>query len=295
MPSNDNLNRELEKLPFSVFNEDKLAFPVLVSVPHAGRLYPAEVHDNLRVSKRHLLRLEDRYADRLATSAIESGFSTVIAQKPRAWIDLNRSRTELDPGVIEGLDMTSLPNPSRKVRGGLGLVPRSLSGVGGLWQEKWSQQQISKRIGQDHEPYHQLISQILYQLRLKFGGAILLDLHSMPTIVNDGEQPPDFVIGDRFGRSSASQFSELSHAFFRNQGYHAQINHPYAGGYILERHSNMNDNIHAIQIEVDRRLYLDESFCEPLETLGKISQLVGNLTEMLSDQMTSRKELEAAE
>lgn len=295
MQTNENPNRNLEILPFSVSNDEKLEFPILVSVPHAGRLYPPEVHDNLRVPKRHLLRLEDRYADRLAISAIESGFSAVIAQKPRAWIDLNRSRAELDPGVIEGLDMTSLPNPSRKVRGGLGLVPRSLSGVGGLWREKWSQQQISIRIDQDHEPYHQLISQILRQLRSKFGGAILLDLHSMPTIANDGEQSPDFVIGDRFGRSSASQFSELSHAFFRNQGYHAQINHPYAGGYILERHSNMDDNIHAIQIEVDRRLYLDESFCEPLETIGKISQLVGSLAQMLSDQLMSRRELEAAE
>ena len=123
---------------FSLFNGNNCQFPVLISIPHAGRNYPVEIYDNLAVPATKLLRLEDRYADRLALDAISAGFTTIIARKPRAWLDLNRAPTEIDPDMISGLNRSQLPEPSRKVRGGLGLIPRRLAGIGNLWRGKWS-------------------------------------------------------------------------------------------------------------------------------------------------------------
>lgn len=280
---------------FSFHNGDDIRLPLLISVPHAGRNYPDSVYRNLKIPSSHLQRLEDRYADLLARDAIVSGFPAIIAQKPRAWIDLNRNKSEIDVDIISGLSKSHVTMPSRKVRGGLGLVPRRLSGIGELWQQKWTWTDISARISQDHEPYHAQISKILGAMRLKFGCAILLDLHSMPPLDATDEKQPQIVIGDRFGRSAGSRYSEFATAIFERSGLMSRLNLPYSGGYILERHSNLDDNIHAIQVEVDRRCYLDMALSEPAKGLTIISKLIADLAFELADQANGRMLLDAAE
>tara|TARA_R110000824_G_scaffold77668_4_gene196371 strand:+ start:1106 stop:1993 length:888 start_codon:yes stop_codon:yes gene_type:complete len=280
---------------YSLTNVEALKFPVLVSVPHAGREYPAELLDNLNVPASHLLRLEDRYADRLAASTIASGFPAIIARKPRAWVDLNRSRTEIDPDMVVGMDPAQTPRISRKVRGGLGILPRRLHGAGNLWREKWQHQHVIDRIEQDHEPYHVMVEHILDQIRSVFGCAILLDLHSMPSVLDENRRPIGFVVGDRFGRSCESRYAELAAVHFRADGYHVQANHPYSGGYILERHGKPQHNIHALQLEVNRSLYLDESLREPTAAAGTIAELIRDCCVMLAEQLSGRHQLEAAE
>ncbi len=281
--------------PYSLANIEALKFPVLVSVPHSGREYPAELLDNLNVPASHLLRLEDRYADRLAASAIASGFPVIIARKPRAWVDLNRSRTELDPDMVTGMDSAQTHQISKKVRGGLGILPRRLHGAGNLWREKWPHQHVIDRIEQDHEPYHVMVEHILDQMRSVFGCALLLDLHSMPSVFDENSSPIGFVIGDRFGRSCESRYAELAADHFRMPGYHVQTNHPYSGGYILERHGKPASNVHALQLEVDRALYLDQSLREPIAAARSIAELIGNCCLMLAEQLSGRDQLEAAE
>lgn len=280
---------------YSLFNAATLKFPVLVSVPHSGREYPPELLDNLNVSASHLIRLEDRYADRLAASAIASGFPSIIARKPRAWVDLNRSRAEIDPDMVAGMDSAQTHHISKKVRGGLGILPRRLHGAGNLWREKWQYQQVIDRVEQDHEPYHVMVADILDQMRSAFGCALLLDLHSMPPIFDDNSHKIGFVIGDRFGRSCESRYVELATAHFRMHGYHVQTNHPYSGGYILERHGKPAHNVHAFQLEVDRSLYLDQNMCEPIAATWPIAKLIRNCCLMLADQLSSGHQLEAAE
>ncbi len=272
--------------PFSFHNVDDLQFPLLISVPHAGRVYPPEIMDNLAVSAAHLLRLEDRYADRLAGSAIAAGFPAIIAHRPRAWVDLNRNRSEIDADMVNGLSSMQLPTPSRKVRGGLGVVPSRLHGVGNLWRKKWQWDDINSRLDSSHEPYHSNIGDILEQMRLKFGGAILLDLHSMPPL--DEEGGVDIVIGDRFGRSAGSRYSELSMSFLQQSRIKARLNHPYAGGYILERHSKVEKDIHALQLEVDRRYYLDAALREPNVRLPIMADHITNLARRLVDQINNQ-------
>lgn len=269
---------------FVSHNVEDLQFPLLISVPHAGRVYPQEILNNLAVPAAHLLRLEDRYADRLASTVIAEGFPAVIAHRPRAWVDLNRNRLEIDVDMVNGLSASQLPAPSRKVRGGLGVIPSRLNGIGNLWRKKWLWDDISSRLDSCHEPYHRSISEILERMRLKFGCAILLDLHSMPPL---GEEfgNVDIVIGDRFGRSSGSRYSELSLSFFEQLGVKARLNHPYAGGYILERHSKVAKDIHALQLEVDRRYYLDAALQEPSDQLPVMAAHIANLAIRLTDQM----------
>ncbi len=280
---------------YSLTNVAALKFPVLVSVPHSGREYPAVLLDNLNVPASHLLRLEDRYADRLAASAKAAGFPVIIARKPRAWVDLNRNRSEIDPDMVIGMDLTQTPQISKKVRGGLGILPRRLHGAGNLWREKWQHRHVMDRIKQDHEPYHVMVEHILEQMRSVFGCALLLDLHSMPSVFDEDRRPIGFVIGDRFGRSCESRYAEMAADHFRMHGYHVQTNHPYAGGYILERHGKPASNIQALQLEVDRSLYLDRSLREPVAAARHITELIGNCCTMLAEQLSGRHQLEAAE
>ncbi len=281
----DNLVQELSPdRPFSSYNVDELQYPLLISVPHAGRVYPKEILDNLAVPATHLLRLEDRYADRLANIAISKGFPTLIAHRPRAWVDLNRARSEIDANIIQGLSPSQLPAPSRKVRGGLGVVPSRLHGIGSLWRKKWQWEDINNRLDDCHEPYHNGVTQLLNQINLKFGCALLLDLHSMPPL-DEKQGNIDVVVGDLFGRSAGSRYSELAMSFLEQSGINAQLNHPYAGGYILERHSEVGKDIHALQIEVSRGCYLDEALREPGDGLPVMADHIANLAMRLTDHM----------
>ncbi|MGB5725174.1 MAG: N-formylglutamate amidohydrolase [Parasphingorhabdus sp.] len=280
---------------YSLTNIEMLEFPVLISVPHAGREYPSELIDNLNVPASQLLRLEDRYADWLAASAIANGFPAIIARKPRAWVDLNRSPAEIDPDMVAGMDPAKTPHISKKVRGGLGILPRRLHGAGNLWREKWQHQHVVDRIEQDHEPYHLKVGHILEQMRSVFGCALLLDLHSMPSVFDENRSQIGFVIGDRFGRSCDSRYAELAAVHFRGEGYRVQTNHPYSGGYVLQRHGKPERNVHALQLEVDRSLYLDESLREPTDAAQSIARLIGDCCVMLAEQLSGRHQLEAAE
>lgn len=294
--SNSVPDRQMSSVsPYFLANVVEPKFPVLVSVPHSGREYPPELLDNLNVSASHLLRLEDRYSDRLAASVIGSGFPSIIARKPRAWVDLNRSPTEIDPDMVVGMDRAQTPQMSRKVRGGLGILPRRLHGAGDLWREKWQHQHVMDRIEQDHEPYHLMVEQLLDQIKSVFGCALLLDLHSMPSVSDESGRPIGFVVGDRFGRSCESRYAELVAEHLRFHGHHVQTNHPYAGGYILERHGNPIGNIHAFQLEVDRSLYLDQSMREPIAAAGSVAELIRDCCVMLAEQLSGRHHLEAAE
>jgi N-formylglutamate amidohydrolase len=275
---------------FSVQNADQLSVPILISVPHAGRDYPAEIYDNLRLPAASLLRLEDRYADLLARDAATAGFPVITAHRARAWIDLNRDEGDIDVEMVAGLSAAGRPVPGAKQRGGLGLIPRRLAGSGDIWKHTISADALHHRIESYHRPYHHAVALILKRMRDQFGAAILLDLHSMPPI--DDVQ---FVIGDRFGRSAANRYSELLLSRLRLEGFEAAVNHPYSGEHILRRHGDAARHIHAIQLEVCRSLYLDSELREPGPRLADIAALVTQVAQMLTDDLTGRLTLLAAE
>lgn len=260
---------------------------MLLSVPHAGRDYPADVFHALRVPPASLVRLEDRYADLLTRRSVQLGHPVVIAHRARAWVDLNRDESDLDVEMVRGADRASYPEPGVKQRGGLGLIPRRLSGEGDLWRRQFTLEEVQHRITSFHRPYHERIGGILQRMRQLFGVAILLDLHSMPPLRHPTtDAAVDFVIGDRFGKSAASKYAELLQARLTAAGFTAALNHPYAGEHILRRHARPKDNIHAIQLEVDRSLYLGAGLNDPSDGLGRIQTLIATLVGALADEAT---------
>ncbi len=281
---------------FCLHNVDNLTVPVLVSVPHAGRYYPDALFDNLRLPAETLVRLEDRYADLLARSAIAASVPVIIANIARAWIDLNRDEQDLDADMVDGIDRRNVQAPGAKQRGGLGLIPRRLAGVGDLWRKRIALADVAQRIESFHRPYHSEVSRILAQMQHKFGVAILLDLHSMPPVPAAGHDiAPDFVIGDQHGRSASSRYSEYVVEQIRAHGFNVNLNNPYAGDHMLRQHGNGRGAVHAIQIEVDRTLYLQPNLREPSEALPRIAQIIAGLVQGLAGEAMGNSDLLAAE
>lgn len=272
------------KRGFSVHGAGDPRFPVLICVPHAGRDYPRDLFDNLRLPAASLVRLEDRYADLLARDAIRQGFQTIVAHRARAWIDLNRHEDDLDIEMVTGYDRQHRPPPGPKQRGGLGLIPRRLSGEGDIWKRPFTMSDINERLDSFHRPYHAMVSSLLSAMRDRFGIAILLDLHSMPPVsASQSRFPPRFVVGDRFGSSASSRFAETMLGRLHAMGFPAALNHPYSGDHVLREHGKVQRNIHALQLEVDRSLYLDMALREPAGDIAGISATIAALAHALAD------------
>ena len=270
---------------FKTANFSSAAGPVILSVPHSGRVYDAALVKQLRVPLNAVLPLEDRFADRLTEAAAKAGFPVIVAQVPRLAIDLNRGPDDLDPSAIRGAFGRGAP-PSAKARAGLGLVPTRLWGVGGLWLRPFEQSEIDARLRDIHTPYHTALAGALATVCGHWGSAILIDLHSMPPI--QGDNAPDIVIGDRFGTSASAQLTAVAESVFKSAGLRVAINVPYAGGYIVTRHARPHANVHAIQVEVDRRLYLDTALVSPSDGLARVQKLILALAESLREECLPR-------
>ena len=256
--------------------------PVLIAVPHAGRTYPASLQKRMRQPAAASLRLEDRFIDLVAEAvARETGAGLLVALAPRAMIDLNRAPDDVDWDMVaEGA-----PQPSarlaagRRARSGLGLVPRRLAGLGELWRSRLSRAELDARIDGVHRPYHAALADSLEVLRDRWGGALLVDLHSMPPLgpKTGPGAAVDFVIGDRFGGSSGSHLSALAVGHLEQAGRRVAHNRPYAGGYVLDRHGAPARGVHALQVEVCRAAYLERSLREPGRGIDGVVELLAGL------------------
>lgn len=280
---------------FARLGPASLASPVILSVPHAGRDYPEWMAAMLRLPVERLVALEDRHVDLLVAEATGVGVAALVARRPRAWIDLNRRETELDPAMVTPRPPLSALTQSPKVRGGLGLVPRRIASGGEIWWGAIAADDIARRIEDDYRPYHQALGQLLDEARRRFGVAVLLDLHSMPPIQPTGAQP-QIVIGDRFGKTAASRFMSRLAAESSAAGFRSSENSPYAGGHILERHGNPDRGIHAIQLEVDRSLYLEADLLTPSgHGVATMARFVAQAAVALADEALAGGQLLAAE
>lgn len=280
------------------------AIPVLIAVPHAGRVYPPSLVERMRNPGFAALRLEDRYVDRIAHAvAAATGAALLVAQAPRAMIDLNRAADDVDWEMVippDGRDpgvAFSVPAIGKRARSGLGLVPRRLPGMGELWKRPLERAELDARIAKVHEPYHTALAQALARLRARWGAALLLDLHSMPPLAVRGGPAPQFVVGDRFGAACDGALVGAAFAWFAENRRLSAHNRPYAGGYVLERHADPRRGIHAFQLEIDRSVYLDSRLAEPGAGLGPTVDLLAGLVQRLAGVVAEqgREWSEAAE
>ncbi|MES2494958.1 MAG: N-formylglutamate amidohydrolase [Pseudomonadota bacterium] len=263
---------------FAILGPDIPRSPVLLAVPHAGRRYPEAVFARSRVPMERLRALEDRHADLLVAQAVAEGATAIVAQLARAVIDLNRDPREIDPAMIDGSIDTDSLMTSAKMRAGLGLFPRRLPSCGELWRTRMTAKDATMRIAEIHEPYHRAIADRLAAIRSIFGVAVLIDCHSMPPLpVRQPGGPVRIVIGDRFGAAAAGSVVDLVLAVINGVGLTAARNHPYAGGYTLDRHGRPRRKVHAIQIEYDRSLYLDAALDAPSDQISECGRLLATI------------------
>lgn len=287
---------------FELMRPRPSAMPVVIAVPHAGRFYPPDLVTRMRNPDDSCLRLEDRYADLLAREVARmTGAALLVAHAPRAMIDLNRAPDDMDWEMVSGA--SGGPHPplaaGRRARSGLGLVPRRLPGTGELWRRKLVADELEKRIEQVHRPYHQALSLTLERLRDRWGSALLIDLHSMPPLSSrNGTDPAaDFVIGDRYGSSCMAQLSAAALDHFGQAGWPVAHNRPYAGGYVLDRHSSPARGLHALQLETCRAAYLNRALSEPGDGMARVIDVIAGLVRRMAEELSaaSRMQSQAAE
>jgi N-formylglutamate amidohydrolase len=266
----------------------------LLSVPHAGRAYSESLLRAARVPLARLEMLEDRLVDRLVWRAVEEGAAALVADAPRAEIDLNRDERELDPGMIAPPPSRSSIVDSARMRGGLGLVPARMSGAGAIWRERIQASEIVRRIEAIHRPYHRRLEEELREIRRSFGVAILLDCHSMPPRAG-GAGEAQIVLGDRHGTSIAPGLAAAAERTVREAGFSVALNAPYAGGHITAHHARPAGGIHALQIEIDRSVYLAPDLRSPGAGFDRTARLLAALVRALSAQALGSSHAVAAE
>lgn len=256
--------------------------PVVVSVSHAGRIYPPEILAAARVDRSVLERLEDGWCDLIAADAVKAGATLVQAMWARAVADCNRGEGQMAPGEVELSLRSRFSAPGRKERAGLGVVPTRLADCGSLWKRPIDGPQLDWRLDALHRPFHRALAAELAVAQRRFGGAILIDLHSMPPIPRG--QPghgAGIVIGDRFGGTAGEALIELVSDEAERLGVPVSRNQPYAGGHIVRTHGKPADAIQAVQIEIDRSLYLQADSAPASARLAVLrdwfSELIGRV------------------
>ena len=282
--------------PFLRVGPSTPASPVVLSVPHAGRAYAADLLGASRVPLETLELLEDRLVDRLVWRALADGASALIALRPRAEIDLNRDEREIDPAMVAPPPSSRALLQSQRTRGGLGLVPSRISGAGAIWNRRIAATELSRRIAEVHRPYHRTLAAMLDETRARFGVAILLDCHSMPPRAGgSAAEQAGVVLGDRYGTSIAPEYLEAASAAARRFGFKVARNEPYAGGYVTQRHGRPAEGVHALQLEIDRSLYLEKDLRTPSKGFDRTAQLLADIAAALSQAALRAPDAIAAE
>lgn len=280
--------------PFETIDPTHLTTPLVCSSPHSGAIYPQAFLAAARLDALTLRRSEDAYVDELYARAIDLGVPMLKAHFPRAYLDLNREPYELDPRMFEGRLPHFANTRSLRVAGGLGTIARIVSENQEIYARRLSVEEALSRIDGLYKPYHQSLRALLRRAHRRFGLAILIDCHSMPSWIGAGTHKQeridaDFVLGDRYGTSCGAAFMDLIERTLRSTGYHVQRNKPYAGGFITEHYGHPSAGYHAVQIEVNRALYMDEltlekkpAFAQLVEDLALVTQRLMALADDMS-------------
>jgi N-formylglutamate amidohydrolase len=247
--------------PFEVARPRELTAPLLFNSPHSGRIYPRAFLAASKLDALTLRRSEDAYVEELFGFVGALGAPLLYAHFPRAYLDVNREPYELDPALFrDGLPHYA-NTQSVRVVGGLGTIARIVSESDEIYREPLSLVAALERINRLYTPYHATLRSLLVEAQQAFGLAVLIDCHSMPSnpIADHGGVRPDFVLGDRYGTSCSGELTRVAAERLKAQGYVVALNKPYAGGYITEHYGRPQAGQHALQVEINRSLYMNET------------------------------------
>jgi N-formylglutamate amidohydrolase len=233
------------------------ATPVIIALPHSGSHYPDMLQQLSQLSALTLRRSEDAFLDRLLDFAPALGISMIATPFARAYVDVNRAETDVDP-LLMGAPATHKVISDRAAAG-LGVVPRVVGSGLDIYRQPLRPEQVQQRIASVHAPYHAALSSLIAHTKARHGFAVLLDFHSMPSGKWHGRPLANIILGDRRGQSCAGALTDSLEHGFTAQRIEVVRNDPYAGGYTTEYYGVPSRGVHVLQIEIDRGLYMDEA------------------------------------
>jgi N-formylglutamate amidohydrolase len=246
--------------PFEIVEPPQWRAPIIFNSPHSGSVYPDDFLIASRIDLPTLRRSEDSFMDELIADLSRRGFPVVRVNFPRSYVDVNREPYELDPRMFSGRLPSFANTRSMRVAGGLGTIPRVVGDGQEIYRERLAVDDALSRIETLYKPYHRALRRLINRVHQSFGTVVVVDCHSMPSIGVSRDEPrrPDVVIGDRYGTSCAPLLPDMVEATMGRLGYSVGRNKPYAGGFITEHYGNPASGLHAIQLELNRAIYMDE-------------------------------------
>ncbi|MBY3040823.1 N-formylglutamate amidohydrolase [Rhizobium leguminosarum bv. viciae] len=270
---------------FEVHEPVSQTIPFVYNSPHSGRIYPPEFIAQSRLEGIAIRRSEDHYVDELFGSAVALGAPLLAANFPRAYLDVNREPYELDPRMFDGLLPPYANVNSLRVAGGLGTIPRIVAENMEIYARRLPVQEGLDRVEAVYKPYHAALRRLIARTHVQFGFGVLIDCHSMPGNVRvaGSTARPDFIIGDRYGTSASAELSRAAIAILEEMGFAAIRNKPYAGGFITEHYGRPSRGLHALQIEVNRAIYVDELTLEKRDDFAAVADAVADFMQQMAD------------
>ncbi len=261
---------------YHIFAPERQVSGVVFASPHSSRDYAPSFLAQSVLDEHAIRSSEDAFVDQLFDCAPQLGAPLLCAGVPRAYVDLNRSSDELDPALIEGARRQG-HNP--RVASGLGVVPRVVANGRAIYRGKLRPSEAYHRIETYWKPYHAALQSLLDAAHQRFGEAVLVDCHSMPHEAMDGvaragRRRPDIVLGDRFGAAAGSEVVDRIEAAFAAAGLVVARNAPFAGAYVTQTYGRPSRNQHAVQVEIDRALYMDEARVRPNAGFAPLRRLL---------------------
>lgn len=255
----------MKTAPFNLLEPAVQTSNVVFASPHSGRNYFKSFLRQSVLDGNAIRSSEDAFVDLLFRDAPSFGSPLLSATAPRAFIDLNRGADELDPALIKNVSADT-KNP--RVISGLGVIPRVVTNGLAIYSSKIGLRDAQTRIEEFWRPYHRCLQTLLYETRRQFGEAVLIDCHSMPhaaveRIGGSGVPHPEIVLGDRFGTAARQEIVDRVEAAFSDAGLRVMRNTPFAGAYTAKHYGRPSKGQHAIQVEIDRSLYMNERHVVP--------------------------------
>ena len=250
-------NLDLPEAPYRLTRPQDWATGVIFGSPHSGHEYPDWFMDTTSLPSLVLRSSEDAFVDDLMAGAPQAGAVTLASRIPRAVVDLNRAADEIDPLIVRGVPRHPL---NQRTLAGLGVIPRVVSQGRPILDSPIERAEAERRIAAYWRPYHRALAALLAEARGRFGQAILIDMHSMPreALTHLHGPRPDIVIGNRHGLSASARVTDAIAGILESQGWRVRRNSPFAGAHIASAYGRPGQNIHVVQVEIDRSLYMDE-------------------------------------
>ncbi len=259
----------LARLPFRLLRPQRPFSPVVFTSPHSGSDYSADLMVDVRLPPTALRRSEDCFVDELFDAAPENGAPLLAATFPRAFCDVNREAWELDPAMFADPLPDWVNTSSTRVSAGLGTIARVVASGETIYGAKLPFKEAERRIYTYWQPFHDQLARLIAEIKDRFGYCLVIDCHSMPSN-GQGRRPADFVLGDLHGAACASRITRMVEGLLQSRRYLVRRNDPYAGGYITRHYGRPGADVHVLQIEIARGLYMDEV---RLERTGGFAQM----------------------